>query len=109
MSRNYKVVVTVPDADADKVRHAIGEAGGGVVGAYTYCSFSSSGTGRFLPGQNANPSIGSIGDMEQVAEQRIEINCTQDNIKNIVKAIRDVHPYEKPVIDIYPLVSEDSL
>lgn len=32
---SYKVVVTVPENEADKLREAIGNAGGGKLGNYT--------------------------------------------------------------------------
>lgn len=100
---NYKVVVTVPEAGADTLREAIGNAGGGKVGNYTHCSFSVKGTGRFLPIDGAHPTIGQVGRLEEVAEERIEITCDSENVEAIVAAIREVHPYEEPAIDIYEL------
>lgn len=99
----YKVVVTVPENEADQLRAAIGNAGGGKVGNYTHCSFSVKGTGRFLPVDGANPAIGKVGQPEQVIEERIEINCDDENIKAIVSVIRETHSYEEPAIDVYEL------
>lgn len=101
---NYKVVVTVPENEADKLREAIGNAGGGKVGNYTYCSFSVKGTGRFLPIDGAKPAIGQVGQFEEVAEERIEITCDSENVKAVVAAIREAHSYEEPAIDVYELV-----
>lgn len=98
-----KIVVTVPVAYADKVRQAIGEAGGGKMGNYTFCSFSVRGVGRFVPGVDAHPSVGEIGKPEVVEEDRIEMNCADDLVTDVVAAIRAVHPYEEPFIDICPL------
>lgn len=100
---NYKVVVTVPENEADKLREAIGSAGGGKVGNYTHCSFSVKGTGRFLPVDGANPTIGQVGQLEEVAEERIEITCDGESVKAVVDAIRATHPYEEPAIDVYEL------
>lgn len=100
---NYKVAVTVPEEEADKLREAIGNAGGGKVGNYTHCSFSVKGTGRFLPIDGANPTIGQVGQLEEVAEERIEITCDSENVKAVVSAIREAHSYEEPAIDIYEL------
>jgi hypothetical protein len=99
----YKVVVTVPENEADKLREAIGKAGGGKAGNYTYCSFSVKGTGRFLPVDGANPAIGEIGKLEEVAEERIEVTCDEENVKAVVAAIHAAHSYEEPAIDIYKL------
>lgn len=100
---NYKVVVTVPENEADELREAIGNAGGGKVGNYTHCSFSVKGTGRFLPVDGANPAIGQVGQLEEVSEERIEITCDSENVKAVVAAIREAHSYEEPVIDVYKL------
>jgi hypothetical protein len=99
--RMKKIVVTAPIADADKVRQAIGEAGGGKVGNYSFCSFSVRGIGRFLPNDGAHPAIGTVGKLEEVEEERIEINCADELVAGVVEAIRRVHSYEEPAIDIY--------
>ena len=98
-----KIVVTVPVADADKIRQAIGEAGGGRVGNYSFCSFSVRGVGRFLPGDGAHPAIGKVGKLEEIEEERIEVSCEDSRVADVVAAIRAVHPYEEPAIDIYSL------
>lgn len=98
-----KIVVTVPIADADKLREAIGQAGGGKIGNYSFCSFSSRGTGRFLPNKGANPAIGEVGKPEEVEEERIEVTCADELVADVVAAIKRVHPYEEPVVDVYPL------
>lgn len=98
-----KIAVTVPEANADKVRQAIGDAGGGALGNYTHASFSSKGIGRFLPGEGAKPVIGEVGKPEAVAEERIEVTCERSKMDAVVRAIRRNHPYEEPVIDVYPL------
>ncbi|MEK7604474.1 MAG: hypothetical protein AAB442_01610 [Patescibacteria group bacterium] len=98
-----KIVVTVPIANADAVRQAIGESGGGCVGKYSFCSFSVRGTGRFQPNEGAHPAIGEVGKLEAVEEERIEISCDDALLASVVAAIRSVHLYEEPTIDIYPL------
>jgi hypothetical protein len=107
MSQLVKVVVTVPETDADKLRQAIGDLDGGRIGNYTHCSFSVKGTGRFKPEDGAHPAIGQVGRLEMVAEERIEITCQEGKLKNVVAAIRRVHPYEEPTIDVYPMLLED--
>ena len=93
----------MPVESADKVRQAMGEAGGGKVGNYSFCSFSVRGTGRFLPGAGAHPAIGEVGKLEEVEEERIEVNCADELVADVISAIRRVHPYEEPAIDIYLL------
>ena len=100
-----KIVVTVPLSHTEAVREAIGKAGGGKVGNYAFCSFSIIGTGRFKPEEGSSPFIGVQGKMEYVQEERVEITCGRNEAKTVVDAIKRVHPYEEPAIDIYPLIS----
>ena len=83
MALQYKPVVFMPLDSADKVRDAIGKAGGGQIGKYSFCSFSSIGVGRFIPGEGANPTIGEIGILEQVQEERIEVLCDERLVDDI--------------------------
>jgi hypothetical protein len=41
----------------------------------------------------------------EVIEERIEILCERKVIKNVIDAIKKVHPYEEVAFDIYPLES----
>ena len=100
---HLKLVVTVPLSHADIVREAMGKVGAGKIGNYEFCSFSSFGTGRFRPLDGANPAIGEIGKLEQVEEERIEVTCDREILNDVIKAIKAVHPYEEPVIDVYSL------
>jgi len=103
MEKRYKVVVYVPESHADALREAMGRAGAGVIGSYTHCTFTIKGTGRFKPEEGANPTIGEVGKLEEVAEDRIETVCAGDKLQDVLKAIRDAHPYEEPATDVYPI------
>jgi hypothetical protein len=46
-----------------------------------------------------------MGKLEEVEEERIEVSCADELVTDVVAAIRRAHPYEEPVIDIYPLES----
>lgn len=105
MKELVKIVVFVPEENADEVREALGAAGAGQIGEYSYCSYSIKGVGRFKPSDNANPHIGSAGKLEEVNEERIEVACEKDHAAEIIKVIKDVHPYEEVVIDIYSMLS----
>lgn len=105
MKELVKLVVFVPEENAGEVRNALGEAGAGKIGEYSFCSYSIKGIGRFKPSVNANPHIGSSGKLEEVNEERIEVACEKEQAAGIIKVIKDVHPYEEVVIDIYPMLS----
>ncbi|HEY4513759.1 MAG TPA: hypothetical protein VJH69_00335 [Candidatus Paceibacterota bacterium] len=99
----HKIVTYVPKTHAKVVREAIGKAGAGKIGNYSFCSFSSQGIGRFLPGKGASPAIGKVGKLEEVPEERIEVTCASHLVGDVIKAIKTAHPYEEPVIDHWPI------
>lgn len=103
MEKRYKIVVYVPEENADALREVMGNAGGGVIGNYTHCTFTSKGTGRFRPGEGANPAIGEVGKHEEVAEDRIEMTCGEGKLQEVLAAIKEAHPYEEPGTDVYLL------
>ncbi|MFE8703190.1 Nif3-like dinuclear metal center hexameric protein [Cytobacillus sp. FJAT-54145] len=98
-----KLVVFVPNEDAEKVKEALGNVGAGSIGNYSHCLFSGSGIGQFLPGEDTNPHIGTIGKIEEVHETRIETIFPAQLEKKIVSAMIKSHPYEEVAYDIYPL------
>lgn len=104
-----KIVTFVSVKDAKKVRMAMGDAGAGVLGNYTHASFSVRGVGRFIPGEGAHPAIGEVGKLVEVEEERIEVICQKEKVKDIVGVIKKVHPYEEIPLEIYQLVNEEEL
>ena len=109
MSDMLKIVVFVPLTHCAVVRQAIGDAGGGKIGNYSHCSFSSKGIGRFKPLQGAHPAIGEVGKFEEVEEERIEFVCERGLARGVVEAIKKVHPYEEVAMDVYELVDEGKI
>jgi hypothetical protein len=103
MKKKYKIVIYVPESHSEILRHAIGKAGAGVVGNYTHCTFTTKGIGRFKPEVGANPSIGEVGKLEEVNEERIETVCSEEKLMDVLKAIKAVHPYEEPATDVYQI------
>lgn len=104
MNSYVKLIITVPESHADLIRQTLGDSGAGVVGNYTFCSFSTKGIGRFMPMQGSNPTIGTLNQLETVAEERIETICKKEIILNVLQAIKKVHPYEEPGIEVIQLL-----
>ncbi|BCI53982.1 GTP cyclohydrolase 1 type 2 [Mycolicibacterium litorale] len=98
-----KWVVYVPAENADAVREAMFGAGGGQIGDYSHCSWSAPGTGQFLPHEGASPAIGSVGSVERVAEDRVEVIAPSARRRDLLNAVRAAHPYEEPAFDIFSI------
>jgi hypothetical protein len=103
MPQKYKLVFTVPVANAEECRKAIGQAGAGKYPNYSFCSFSIKGIGRFKPEKGAKPAIGEVGKIQEVEEERIECQVDAENIENVLTALKKVHPYEEIAYDLYLL------
>jgi dinuclear metal center YbgI/SA1388 family protein len=100
-----KWVVFVPAESADPVREAMFAAGAGHIGDYSHCSWSVPGTGQFLPHDGASPKIGSVGSVERVSEDRVEIVAPTRLRAHVLAALRSAHPYEEPAFDVFTLAA----
>jgi dinuclear metal center YbgI/SA1388 family protein len=98
-----KWVVYVPAENADAVREAMFGAGAGHIGDYSHCSWAVSGTGQFLPHEGASPTIGRVGSVERVDEDRVEMVAPARLRGHVVAALRSSHPYEEPAFDVIAL------
>lgn len=98
-----KLYTFVPVEDADKVRDAIFAAGGGHIGKYYDCSFSTVGKGMFTPGEGTNPAVGNIGKREITEEVKMEIIFPAYRKQKIIEAMIAAHPYEEVAYDIVAL------
>src|SRR6185436_23439 len=68
-----KLYTFVPAAEADKVRQAIFDAGGGHIGNYNECSFNAEGFGTFKGDLDTDPYVGRPGELHKENEIRIEV------------------------------------
>ena len=100
-----KWVVYVPAENADPVRDAMFAAGAGHIGDYSHCSWSVSGVGQFLPQHGASPTIGSVGTVERVLEDRVEVVAPTRARAHVLAAMRTAHAYEGPAFDIFALAA----
>jgi dinuclear metal center YbgI/SA1388 family protein len=95
-----KLVVYVPAPDAQRLLDALAAAGAGAIGDYDRCAWTTDGVGTFRPLAGAHPSIGRVGEVEQVAETRIEMVVPPRRRSAVVQALRATHPYEEPAFDL---------
>lgn len=107
-SNQNKLVVFVPISYADKVTVAMHNAGAGIIGEYTNCSFRTLGTGTFKGSEKSNPSFGVKGKIESVEEIKIEVLVNSFDVNKVVTAMKQVHPYEEVAYDLYTLANENA-
>lgn len=99
----FKLITFVPQKAAEALLTALFEAGAGQIGKYDQASFSSPGMGTFRPLAGAQPTIGSLGKRETVAETKLELLIAQDKVGQVMRVLLSEHPYEEVAYDLIPL------
>ncbi|MEN3341924.1 MAG: hypothetical protein V7644_1328 [Actinomycetota bacterium] len=99
----YKLVWFAPREALETTRAAVFEVGAGQIGRYARCSWYTAGTGTFLAGEGADPSIGQVGKEQRVSELRVETVVPAELARAAVDALLVAHPYEEVAYELYPL------
>ncbi len=100
---HHLLVFYVPEAQAESVKAAVFAAGAGRLGNYDCCCWQTSGVGQFRPQEGSQPFIGSRGEVEKVAEIRIEMVCSPACLPAVIDALKQAHPYETPAFAHWPI------
>ncbi len=102
-----KLVTFSPRLHTSKILEALHQAGAGQIGEYKNCSFTIEGTGAFTPSQDSKPFAGAPGESEKVEEDRIEVILPRHLEKQVLKALRQAHPYEEVAYYLTELMNEN--
>ncbi|OOS02792.1 NGG1p interacting factor NIF3 [Moraxella cuniculi] len=100
----YKIVAYIPENALESVKNAMFEAGAGHFGNYECCSWQTLGVGQFRPLAGANPTIGTVGEITQVSEWKVEMIVAENKLCDVVAAYKQAHPYEVPAYEVYQTV-----
>ena len=104
-----KLFTFVPVNNAEKVRSAIFDAGGGHISNYSECSFNVAGQGTFKPGEGTNPFTGTQGKRHTEDEIKMEMIFPAWKEAEVIKAMLAAHPYEEVAYDIIALNNKNQL
>ena len=99
----YRLDVYVPDSHVEAVKTAIFEAGAGYFGNYDSCCWQTEGTGQFRPLDGAHPFFGEQGRVEHVNEWKLEFVVEESVLGDVLKAMKESHPYETPSFQYWPV------
>ena len=97
----YKLVIFIPESHLQPVKSALFAAGAGKIGDYDQCSWQVLGEGQFRPLAGSDAYIGQTGQLERVAEYRLETVVDDRHIEAVVSALYGAHPYEEPAYDCW--------
>ena len=99
----YKVETFVPPEALEPVKDALEQLGVGRIGNYDCCLSWYKVNSSWRPLQGATPYLGEVGKLEIATEYKIEFRCTKKDLKKVVQAIRDNHPFEEIGINVIEL------
>ncbi len=98
---HYRLDVYVPESHLESLKEALFAAGAGRLGEYDCCCFQMPGTGQFRPSDRANPFVGKGGRLEKVAEWKLEMIVSEENLPAVLQALKLAHPYETPAFQYW--------
>lgn len=107
--QSHLVCTKLPCDAVALARDAMSLAGAGRIGAYSRCAFELEGNGSFEGDAMANPRVGRRGRLERVPESKLEMVASKSALPAVLAALRAVHPYEEPPIEIVPLAPRPSI
>lgn len=98
-----KLEIFLPESHLEKLRQALQSVDAGHIGSYDCCLSYSRVTGCWRPLEGTSPYIGSVGEISSEPELKVEVTCRTERANETVEAVKRVHPYEEPVINVIPL------
>ena len=98
-----KLEIFIPETHLEPLRQVLLSEDAGHIGKYDGCLSYSRVTGCWRPLAGASPYIGTEGAFCAETELKVEVTCRTERVEETLEAIRAVHPYEEPVINVIPL------
>lgn len=103
---NCKIETFIPEEYVDRLRERLNTEGVLTIGGnYDNCMSVSKVQGYWRPLSGANPFDGQVGKLSCEEECKVEFCCRSQLAKIAVDVIREVHPYEVPVINVLPMLN----
>ena len=99
-----KLEIFLPESHLRPLQTALQRVDAGHIGNYDSCLSYSRVTGTWRPLAGTNPYLGVQGEVSEEPEIKVEVTIRAENLQRTMQAIKEVHPYEEPVINVIPLL-----
>ena len=107
ITKYVKIDIFIPEEYIEHLRDELHEIGVGHIGNYDHCLSITVVNGYWRPLANAAPYAGEIGEISYGEERKVEVNCLEEKVKEALKIIREIHPYDRPLINIVELLNHN--
>lgn len=99
----FKFEIFIPETHFPALQKALQKVDAGHIGNYDSCLSYRRVIGTWRPLDGTNPYIGTQGEISAEEELKVEVTVKAEKIQETIDAIKAVHPYEEPVINVIPL------
>lgn len=104
--KEVKIEVFIPKEYVTALREELNKANACKIGDYDNCISVTEVRGYWRPLEGADPFKGTVGEVFEGEECKVETRCKIEYVKDAIKAIKKVHPYEEPVYNILPIIND---
>ena len=98
-----KLEIFIPETHLPALQKALQAVDAGHIGNYDCCLSYNSVSSYWRPLEGSNPYRGSVGEISSEPELKVEVTCRTERADATIEAVKMIHPYEEPVINVVPL------
>lgn len=99
-----KLEIFIPPDHLAALQQALRDVDAGHIGRYDSCLSYSPVTSCWRPLEGTHPYLGQVGELCRASELKVEVTCAAGAVKKTLAAVKAVHPYEEPVINVISLL-----
>ena len=99
----FKLEIFIPETHFSDLREALQSTDAGHIGRYDCCLSYSRVIGTWRPLAGTAPFIGKENENSEEEELKVEVTVREEILDETLRAIKAVHPYEEPVINVIEL------
>ena len=104
--KEVKIEIYVPEEYVIKLRDELNKVNACKVGDYDNVISITKVRGYWRPLEGSNPYNGEVGKVCEGEECKIEIRCKSAYVREAIRVIKTIHPYEEPLNNIIPILNE---
>jgi hypothetical protein len=101
----FKLEIFIPAENVDELLETLAAGHAGEIGNYDHCTSITQVQGTWRPLEGALPAVGEVGKLFMGSECKVEVNCREQYLNEVIEAVRAMHPYEEPLINVIPLAN----
>ena len=98
-----KLEIFIPETHISQLQKALQSVDAGHIGNYDSCMSCSKVTSYWRPLDGTSPYIGNVGEISCEPEMKVEVTVFTEKVDETIQVIKEVHPYEEPVINALPI------